>query len=163
MTDEIFLLLGTNLGNKKLNLKEAVNNLTETIGKITKLSRIYKTAAWGNENQPSFYNQVVALKTEFEPAYLLKELLAIEVKMGRVREEKWGARIIDIDILFYGKRIVDTPALSIPHPEIQNRKFTLLPLQEINPEFIHPVLNKSIKTLLLECPDKLEAIPYMED
>lgn len=159
MTDEVYLLLGTNLGDRAANLEIAISNLRDNIGKINKLSRIYETAAWGKTNQPAFYNQVVSLTTNFPPQILLKRLLAIEAKMGRQRLEKWGERLIDIDILFIGKQIIDSIELQVPHPEIHNRRFTLEPLVEIAPDFLHPILKQTVTEILNNCSDQLDVQP----
>ena len=151
--------MGTNLGDKASNLAVARTHLNNTAGKINKLSMIYETAAWGKTNQPSFYNQVVVLKTNLSPKELLDKIHEIETEMGRIRYEKWGERIIDIDILFYGDEVLKLPALRIPHPEIQNRRFTLEPLAEIAPNLQHPELQVSITELLNSCPDHLEVKP----
>jgi 2-amino-4-hydroxy-6-hydroxymethyldihydropteridine diphosphokinase len=153
MKSKIFLLLGTNQGNKTKNLTIASDAIRNTIGQIEKYSSFYKTAAWGNVNQPDFYNQVIEINTRFEPHELLDKTIAIEHEMGRVRLEKWGPRIIDIDILFYQNKVIDSQNLTIPHPGILHRKFTLIPLCEIDPEFLHPVYKKNIRTLLEECSD----------
>lgn len=155
MTEGIYLLLGSNMGDKRLQLAAAIQKISRN-NRVIKCSEIYETAAWGNPNQPSFYNQVIQIKTTFEPIDLLDHLLNTEEEMGRVREEKWGERIIDIDILYYNDRIIETDKLSIPHPEIQNRRFTLIPLIEIAPEYQHPILRKNQKELLDACDDHLE-------
>jgi 2-amino-4-hydroxy-6-hydroxymethyldihydropteridine diphosphokinase len=150
-----FLLLGSNLGNAELHLKEA-RKAIELLGPIIEASSLYSSQAWGKTDQPDFLNQVIEISTGCSPQRLLREILAIESELGRVRQEKWGARIIDIDILFYNSEIINEPDLKIPHPEIANRKFTLIPLSEIAAEWIHPVLNKSVQQLLLACSDKLD-------
>ena len=155
MNKGIFLLLGTNLGDKMENLSRACEQLERMAGKIIKTSLVYKTAAWGKSDQPGFYNQVIELDTTFSPEDLLHKILSIENDMGRKREERWGARIIDIDILFYGDKIVNQKDLTIPHSGIAKRKFALVPLNEIASSFQHPVSLKKIKTLLDECSDPL--------
>lgn len=153
-----FLLLGTNLGNRAHNLSVVKKNITDkSIGSIINLSSLYETAAWGITDQPSFYNQIIEIKTELGPLELLRACLTIENEIGRKRIQKWGPRLIDIDILYYGDLCVDTKELHIPHPEIQNRRFTLVPLVEISPNFIHPKFKKSNMELLQECTDSLEA------
>ena len=162
MTNKVYLLLGSNLGDKKANLEQAIELIIRAAGKINQLSKIYKTAAWGKEDQPVFYNQVIVTETNLHPHELLAKLLRIEAQLGRTRFEKWGERIIDIDILFYDNRIINTTTLKVPHPEIQNRRFTLVPMAELEPEFVHPTLQKSMLKLLSVCKDKLEVLP-LED
>jgi 2-amino-4-hydroxy-6-hydroxymethyldihydropteridine diphosphokinase len=154
MNVNIFLLLGTNMGNKRLNLIRATESLC-TIGKIARKSSVYSTDPWGNNDQPLFYNQVVEIHTDLGPETLLEKVLAIETQLGRRREEKWGPRLIDIDLLFYQEQIIETATLSIPHPGIPFRRFVLEPLAELAPFFIHPSLQKNISTLLNECTDPL--------
>ncbi|MGB3006218.1 MAG: 2-amino-4-hydroxy-6-hydroxymethyldihydropteridine diphosphokinase [Chitinophagaceae bacterium] len=155
-----FLLLGGNLGNRTGNLAQAKEFISSECGRIHAVSSLYETAAWGNTEQPSFLNQALSLSTELSAKQLLRRLLKAEKKMGRIREEKYGPRIIDIDILFFNAEIHNSTILKLPHPEIQNRRFALLPLVEIAPDFIHPVLKKSITELLKECPDTLPVKKY---
>ena len=155
MTEGIYLLLGSNMGDKRQQLTTAIDKISIENKIITK-SAIYETSAWGNTNQPSFYNQVIRINTSLNPQELLAHLLSIELQMGRIRKEKWGQRVIDIDIIYYNDQIISSHQLSIPHPEIQNRKFTLIPLVEIAPRFEHPLLKKNQKELLGLCKDTLE-------
>lgn len=155
MESEVYLLLGTNQGDCIENLKKARYSISNSAGKITASSSVYKTAAWGKHDQPDFYNQILRIETPLNPHQLLTEVLSIEAKIGRQRDQKWGPRIIDIDILFYGNSILNEPALTIPHPGIPNRNFVLTPLNEIASDLIHPVLSKTIEQLLKECPDNL--------
>ena len=149
----IFLLLGSNLGDPASNLETARQEIAARIGSIVRLSSVYKTDPWGNINQAVFLNQVISAETELDPQTVLESIEAIEHSMGRVRLTKWGARIIDIDILFYGDEIIHREDLDIPHVGIPFRRFTLQPLFEIAPDFQHPELNKSIAELLAECKD----------
>jgi 2-amino-4-hydroxy-6-hydroxymethyldihydropteridine diphosphokinase len=152
-----YLILGSNLGDKLHNLQQAVQLIKKEIGPIVNQSGIYVTAAWGNTSQPDFVNQAISVDTDLSPTDLLQKILAIEKKIGRVRDQqKWKERIIDIDILFYNDTVINTPDLTIPHPYLQERKFVLIPLLEIAQEYIHPIINKNIKTLLQECTDILE-------
>jgi 2-amino-4-hydroxy-6-hydroxymethyldihydropteridine diphosphokinase len=154
MKQGIFLSLGTNMGNKDLNLAQA-SKLISTICPVITESSLYSTDAWGNTNQPSFLNQVLEINTSFPPEKLLEKLLSIERELGRIREKRWGPRIIDIDILFYHDKIIDSQNLTIPHPGIALRRFVLEPLTEISPDFIHPVLKKTVRGLLASCTDPL--------
>jgi 2-amino-4-hydroxy-6-hydroxymethyldihydropteridine diphosphokinase len=151
-----YLLIGGNLGDRAAYLAEAVNQISARCGRVTNTSSLYETAAWGNTNQPAFYNQAICVETILEPETLLERLLTIEIEMGRVREEKYGPRTIDLDILMIDDKVLDTPTLTIPHPQLQNRRFALLPLVEIAPELHHPVFDKTIHELLLNCPDTLD-------
>lgn len=155
-----YLLTGGNMGNRKRNLKTASKLILEKCGVVNAASSLYETAAWGNTNQPSFLNQALEIETKLTAPQLMRSILKIEKEMGRVRKEKYGPRIIDIDILFYGDEIHDLKLLQLPHPELQNRKFALLPLAEIAPNLKHPVLKKKITTLLKACKDQLEVKKY---
>ena len=150
------LLIGGNLGNRKENLSKAVSLINEQCGSLTRSSSIYETEAWGNTDQPSFLNQALEISTSLTARQLMRKVLKIEEEMGRVRKEKLGPRIIDIDILLFENEIHDLRFLKVPHPEMQNRRFVLIPLAEINSNLQHPVLKKTIAELLEECPDNLE-------
>jgi 2-amino-4-hydroxy-6-hydroxymethyldihydropteridine diphosphokinase len=151
----IYLLLGTNLGHKKENLEKALQLITLRIGPIEKTSSLYASEAWGETEQPSFLNQVVTVDTSLSAEGLLHHIQAIEQEMGRVRYRKWGERIIDIDILYYFNQVIQTGQLQIPHPGIPDRRFTLVPLCEMDAEAVHPALHKTHQALLNECTDKL--------
>ena len=150
------LLIGGNLGDRKQNLLTAISLINEQCGTLTRSSSIYETEAWGKTDQPSFLNQALEISTSLNARQLIRKTLKIEKEMGRVRKEKLGPRIIDIDILFFEDEIHDLRFLKIPHPEMQNRRFVLVPLSEINSTLQHPVLKKTIAELLEECPDNLE-------
>ena len=161
MLNTTYILLGTNLGQRETNLSMARGHIGDKIGTILYSSKIYESAAWGKEDQPDFLNQVIMLKTHIDPHSLLEKLLWIETTLGRQRKVKWGERIIDLDILFYEDVVINDERITVPHPGIPFRRFTLLPLQEIAPKLVHPVLNKTIEELLEECPDQLEVWPYL--
>jgi 2-amino-4-hydroxy-6-hydroxymethyldihydropteridine diphosphokinase len=150
----VYLLLGSNLGDKAKNLDLAIEQIKHH-GQVILKSSLYSSKAWGKTNQPDFINQAIEVQTTQSPEELLKELLSIETLLGRQRIEKWGERLIDIDILFYGDRTVSDPHLHIPHPEIQNRRFALMPMVELAPGFRHPILKKTMKELLEDCLDPL--------
>jgi len=151
-----YLLIGGNLGNRSANLQNALHQIEKNCGKILDLSAIYETAAWGLSNQPSFYNQAVSIQTNLEPKVLMEQLLAIETNMGRIRSVKLGPRLIDLDILLIDQLILDTEILILPHPSMEQRRFALLPLAEIAPNLIHPILQKTIQELLMHCSDQLD-------
>ena len=155
--ETIYLLLGSNQGDSLKVLNETIQKLGE-LGDVISQSSVYKTGAWGKTNQPDFYNQVIDFRSKLEPVALLNELKAIENSLGRIITEKWGPRLIDIDILFYGNITINSSELTIPHSRLHERKFTLIPLNELNPEFIHPVFKKSVKILLAECQDNLTVV-----
>ncbi|HEY1063562.1 MAG TPA: 2-amino-4-hydroxy-6-hydroxymethyldihydropteridine diphosphokinase [Daejeonella sp.] len=150
-----YLLLGSNLGNRRKYIASAISEIQSKLGSIGQRSSIYQTASWGKHDQPDFLNQVIELKTILKPQDLLSGILSIEADLGRKRVEKWGSRIIDIDILLYEDQVINEPELIIPHPYLAFRRFCLMPLCEIAPGFIHPVLKKNIQELLLELSDDL--------
>ena len=158
--NKAFLLSGGNLGDRQQNLSTARTCITEQCGKIIAASSLYETAAWGNTNQTAFLNQALEISTLFNARQLIRRLLKIEKQMGRVRKEKYGPRLIDIDILLFNNETHNYHFLKLPHPEMQKRRFALLPLAEIAPDEIHPVLNKTITALLKECKDELEVKKY---
>jgi 2-amino-4-hydroxy-6-hydroxymethyldihydropteridine diphosphokinase len=154
--NQAFILLGTNLGDKIANLQQAILSISANLISIVSYSDIYETAAWGNTNQDNFFNQVIEVKTELSANDLLQTLLQIEIQMGRVRNQKWEARIIDLDILYFNHEIIDTENLKVPHPYLHVRRFTLAPLVQIAAEFLHPVFNKTNTALLENCSDNSE-------
>lgn len=152
--NRVFLQLGSNEGNSSAFLQKAITLINDHIGKVIKLSSVYESEAWGNQNQNNFLNQVIEINTSLNPIELLNTVLKIENKLGRKRVEHWGPRTMDIDILFYGNQIIkNKPELIVPHPRIEQRKFVLIPLNEIASEFIHPILKNSISQLLYLCKD----------
>jgi 2-amino-4-hydroxy-6-hydroxymethyldihydropteridine diphosphokinase len=152
---EVFLGIGTNLGDREKNLKESITAIEEKIGKVVILSSVYSTEPWGFTTEDEFLNMVVKVETDLIPLELIKRILIIESLSGRVRtENKYLSRVIDIDILFYEDLVISDKNLTIPHPLIQMRKFVLVPLCEIEPELVHPVLKKSIASLMELCEDR---------
>lgn len=153
--NSLFLITGGNIGNRKQNLQLAAQHIEQRIGNIRKSSSLYETAAWGNTNQPSFYNQVHIVATTLNVQQTMATILKIEKEMGRIRTVKNAARIIDIDILFFNDAIINTGSIIIPHKEIPNRRFVLMPLNELAPDWIHPALKKNMDELLSACEDEL--------
>ncbi|MCP9752271.1 2-amino-4-hydroxy-6-hydroxymethyldihydropteridine diphosphokinase [Ferruginibacter sp. HRS2-29] len=154
--NKVYILLGGNEGDPAKNLRTAKKKLEKAVGSIHRESSVYQTAAWGMLEQPDFLNQVIIIETALSPRETLAACLGIESAMGRVRTVKNAPRIIDIDILFFGKLVLKDFALTVPHAEIPNRRFVLVPLNELSPNMKHPVLNKTIHQLLTICPDKLD-------
>lgn len=154
--NKIYLLLGSNMGNSRQQLGKAITHINKKIGKVVRKSKLYQTAAWGKTDQPDFLNQVVIVESGRDAVNCITIILQIEAEMGRIRSEKNAPRIIDIDILYFNKEVIDLPQLQVPHPAIQLRRFVLTPLNELSPNFIHPVLHKTNHRLLHICPDKLD-------
>jgi 2-amino-4-hydroxy-6-hydroxymethyldihydropteridine diphosphokinase len=174
--ETVFLLLGSNLGNKMENMHQAIGWIREMAGEIDETSSVWETASWGFSSQDRFYNVVVKIRTALEPLPLLEELHTIEKKLGRRRffpasivpgnsfaangyNPNYVSRTIDIDILFFGNLIIHSEVLEIPHPRLHLRRFTMEPLMELIPGFVHPLLGKTIRQLYDDCLDKLEANP----
>jgi 2-amino-4-hydroxy-6-hydroxymethyldihydropteridine diphosphokinase len=153
--NKAYLLTGGNMGQPEVSLALALELIEKRCGKVSARSSFYETAAWGKNDQPAFLNQALLVETELGADGLLEQLLAIEKSIGRVRLEKYGPRIIDIDILLFNHEVYNEPHLKIPHPQLPNRRFALTPLTEIAGNYVHPVLKKTIAQLLKECPDKL--------
>jgi 2-amino-4-hydroxy-6-hydroxymethyldihydropteridine diphosphokinase len=155
----VFLGIGTNLGEREENLRRAITLIGEHIGTITRISSVYETEPWGFKSETTFLNMVAMVETKLTPSGLLGRILMIEAMMGRLREGKaYMSRVIDIDILFFGSRIFENKVLTIPHPRIQERRFVLVPLSEIAGDLVHPVFKKSIQELLKKCRDKSEVL-----
>lgn len=150
-----YLLTGGNTGDRLHYINAAAEAITRSCGSIIKKSSVYQTAAWGIQDQNKFLNQALKLSTSLSPYALLEGLLHIEQQLGRVREYKFGPRIIDIDILLYDNEVIDSRNLKVPHPELPNRRFALVCLSEIAPRKIHPVLKKTIAEILKNCTDPL--------
>lgn len=156
---KLYLLLGGNLGDKKSVFAEARMILEKVVGKITAQSALYETEPWGFDSEDLFWNQVLEITTVLSPDEVLQQTQNAETGLGRIRKaNQYASRIIDIDILFYGELIINQANLIVPHPRIQERKFTLIPLCEIAPDLIHPVFQKNIRQLLDECTDPLKVV-----
>ena len=152
---KVFLGLGSNLGDRLENINTATLMVEKHAGQVVALSSIYETEPWGFEDDNKFINMVICINTDLSPAALLGRLIMIEAKLGRLRcEGKYISRTIDIDILFYGDEVIDDNGLQIPHPRLHERRFVLIPLNEIAPGHIHPVLNKNVRDLIDECKDR---------
>ncbi|WP_149913083.1 2-amino-4-hydroxy-6-hydroxymethyldihydropteridine diphosphokinase [Sphingobacterium cavernae] len=158
IVNEIYILLGANLSDPITQLEQARELLKQKLGNLVKESSIYQSEAWGVEDQPVFLNQVLLIETDKSADESLLICQNIENELGRIRKEKWGARLIDIDILYFNSEIIDKPLLKIPHPYIQDRKFTLQPLCEVANSYKHPKLNLTNEQLLLICKDNLEVV-----
>ena len=151
-TSIIYLALGTNLGDRAGNLSSAIGALPPAV-EVLEESPVYETLPWGVTDQPAFLNMVLCGRTFLTPQALLAYLKELEIRLGRLPSKRYGPRKIDIDILFHGDLILETPALTIPHPHLQERAFVLVPLADLAPELIHPVLGKSVR-LMLEAVDR---------
>jgi 2-amino-4-hydroxy-6-hydroxymethyldihydropteridine diphosphokinase len=158
MVHTVYIALGSNMGSRLANLKNAVSNLAPQMT-VKKKSPVYETPPWGYANQPAFLNQVVMAETYLEADALLGHLKRLETALGREPSFQNGPRLIDMDILFYDDLILDSEPLSIPHPRLHQRAFVLVPLNDIAPDLVHPVLGKPVSELLLDV-DRLEIVEY---
>jgi 2-amino-4-hydroxy-6-hydroxymethyldihydropteridine diphosphokinase len=153
--NQLYILLGSNQQNPQKQLQLAQKLIEKKLGHIIRQSAVYLTKAWGNTQQPDFLNQVIIVHTNAAAEKSMQIILLIEKEMGRIRTKKNAPRLIDIDILFFNKEIINNKSLQVPHPRIQYRNFVLVPLNELSPQFKHPVLNKTIHQLLKICTDDL--------
>ena len=153
--NKVYLLIGGNMGDRMANLTQAIHLINQEIGPIQLTSSIYETAAWGNTNQPDFLNQALMLETLLDAETMMHQLLNIEIGMGRKRDIPMGPRTIDLDIVYFNDLVIENELITIPHPKIAERRFVLMPLAEIAPQFLHPVLNKTNEALLKDCGDSL--------
>ena len=149
----VYIALGSNLGNRLANLKAAIDNFSPQM-KVVNKSNVYETPPWGFTDQPAFLNQAVKAETYMNPEPLLHHLKRLEVALGRVPGFQNGPRSIDLDILFYDDVVLDSPALKLPHPRVHERAFVLVPLADLEPGLVHPVLNKSVRDLLRKTDQK---------
>lgn len=156
-----YLILGSNMNNRELYINGAIEYIKENIGEVLKCSHLYETEPWGFDDETFFLNQVLKIETKLLPNQILEKINTLEAQMGRVRTNmRYSARPIDVDILFYDNDIIDEPQLIIPHKEITNRRFVLVPLADVAADYIHPVLQKKVSQLLLECPDKSKVYKF---
>ena len=149
-----YLLIGGNLGDRLANLNNAIQKIELHCGKIISSSTIYETAAWGFTEQPPFFNQALQVETALSATELMQQLLSIELSLGRERLLPLGPRSIDLDIIYFNNEIIQNDIVSIPHPRMEQRNFVLIPLNEIAPTYLHPVLNIPTSTLLKQCKDE---------
>ena len=161
--NKLFLLLGANLGNPITQLAKAIEQIESKVGKIEAISSLYESEAWGVTHQPTFLNQAVRVSTHLSALDVLDCVQAIENNLGRVRLTKWGARVIDIDILYFNDECIQHDRLIVPHPYLPDRRFALLPLLEIAPLQKHPKLGLTTETLLTQCQDNLSVHLYHSD
>ncbi|MGY6522872.1 MAG: 2-amino-4-hydroxy-6-hydroxymethyldihydropteridine diphosphokinase [Mongoliitalea sp.] len=158
--ETVVLILGGNLGDREKLILEAKRQLSNIVGEIVQESKIYETAAWGGASEGNYLNQVLILETDLKALEILEVIQSIEQALGRERIQKWGNRTMDIDILYLGKQIIHEPQLIVPHPYISVRKFVLVPLVDVLPDFIHPIHQKSHLELLEQLNDDLDVIEF---
>lgn len=160
MGQYVYLLTGSNKGDRAQQLSKAINLLNSQVGRVDKISGIYQTAAWGDTDQDDFLNQAIGLSTELTPEELLKAVKSIEQQMGRTLTRRWGPREIDIDIALYGDKMITIEGLTIPHIGLPDRMFALMPLYDIAADVVHPVIGVTIAHMLKNCSDSLDVTPY---
>jgi len=159
-----YIGIGSNLGDKVANCRRALEAIgADPRNRLGQCSPLYRTEPVGKRDQDWFINGVAAVETSMTPQEMLEFLLSVEDRMGRVRQEKWGPRIIDLDILFYGEMVLDGNNLQIPHPRLRERRFVLIPLKDIAPDLIHPVFRRNISQLLSELKAEEIVLPFSED
>ena len=156
----VFLQLGSNLGDRELLLKTAIVSIEEIVGEVVKKSKVYESTPWRVEGQEDYLNQILKVKTKLQAENVLVRILEIEKNLGSLKLEKWGERLIDIDIIFYNDTIIETAELCVPHKHMHERMFVLTPLHDIAPEVVHPKYNKTVDELLQICTDKELVIEY---
>lgn len=158
--NKVYLQLGSNLGERAKVISDAVKKISESIGKVSTLSQVYESTPWRVDGQANYLNQIIEVKTIFSAKDILAAILKIEKDLGRVRIEKWGERLIDIDIIFFNNDIIETAELCIPHMHMHERNFVLVPLHEIAPNFFHPKYKKTVAQLYNESRDSEKVVEY---
>ena len=159
--NKVYLQLGSNLGERAKVISDAVKKISESIGKVSTLSQVYESTPWRVDGQANYLNQMLEVKTIFSAQDILAAILKIEKDLGRVRIEKWGERLIDIDIIFFNNDIIETAELCIPHRHMHERNFVLVPLHEIAPNFFHPKYKKTVAQLYNESRDSEKVVEYV--
>jgi 2-amino-4-hydroxy-6-hydroxymethyldihydropteridine diphosphokinase len=159
LPEDIVLLLGSNMGDSIRLIEKAGEMVREKVGEVSKKSKLYKTAPWGKTDQEWFLNQAILVSANSSPEEILPLIQSIEKEIGRERKEKWGARLIDIDMLAAGPKILTLPELTLPHLYLHLRRFSLIPLRDVWPDWVHPILHQDVDEMLANCPDKGEVVP----
>lgn len=149
----VYLQLGSNLGDRKQLLQDAILAIEKRVGSLVDKSKVFESTPWRVEGQENYLNQIIKVKTTLSAEDVLNIVLDIEKQLGRVRIEKWGERLIDIDIIFYNDDIIETSNLCVPHKHMHERMFVLVPLNDLSPDLLHPIYNKTIKELIEVCRD----------
>ncbi len=163
LMEKVVLIVGGNLGNRFALIEEATFLLSKIFGNPLVFSCIYETEAWGGMSSGNYLNQILIYETNEKPEFILKSILSIENQLGRQRKVKWGDRNMDIDILYYGSKLINKEDLIIPHPFIQERRFVLVPLNDVLPDFVHPILFKPHSELLDLCKDQSKVSVYCNE
>lgn len=163
MTSTVHLLLGSNVGDRQANLEQAIQEIEHRIGTVLKASARYETTPWGFEKQDLFLNQALVIATKLSPPEVLAVALVIQDKHAVVKSQKYGPRMLDIDIIFYENKVIRSRKLTLPHPRMHKRNFVLIPLDEIAGDIVHPIFNKTVHELALACTDRGEVRLYKHD
>lgn len=159
----VILLLGSNLGDRLSNLLRAIHLINERVGEVRRKSSVYETEPWHMKSTHRFLNQAIIIQTSLTATETMNRLKGIELEMGRTRSHHYSDRIIDLDIAFWGQEIIEEKDLQIPHPRIQLRKFALVPLEELDPLWIHPTMNRTVHELLGSCQDDSNVEPFRNE
>ncbi len=164
MVETAYIGIGSNLGEPLENCLKAIKLMDKMQGcRLSGRSEFYRTEPVGVEGQEWYLNGAVSLETERAPAHLLQGLMAIEAEMGRVRKERWEARVIDLDLLLYGDLVIAEPGLKVPHPRMHERKFVLVPIVDLAPNLLHPVFGRRMIDLLEDCAEEGQQVLQMDD